>query len=493
MKLLLITLLRFSLQILTSDSVKTASPQERLQIRIDSLSKSQLMQSGTVGISIKSVISGQKILEYNSRKSLTPASTMKLVSSATALMTLGEDFTYQTTLEFSGQVTDSVLLGNIYIKGSGDPSLGSWRFKGRPDYKQLTDIFAYKIKALGIREIKGSIIGDGSLFEENVIPDQWNWGDIGNYYGAGCGGLNINENLFYAVFKPGAYLEPASLTNTLPDLPYYAKLNKVLTDRAGTKDQVMIYSSPYQDVIVLQGFVPSGSQFSVKGSLPDPALFSAFFLKKRLEELKITVTEGATSLMELNKRNLPYVRPLKTTPIYTQVSPTLAELAKECNTHSINLYAEAFLKTPAVFLNLGNTTEAALKGMSQIWMSKGIDLSGFMPKDGSGLSPSGGITTDNMTEILKYMKSEKSFGAFYNSIPVLGVSGTVASLGKRSKAAGNVRAKSGSIEGVRAYAGYFTSKSGELMTFSIILNRYNGNASLATKELEKLMIMMVDL
>lgn len=62
-----------------------------------------------------------------------------------------------------------------------------------------------------------------------------------------------------------------------------------------------------------------------------------------------------------------------------------------------------------------------------------------------------------MTDILKAMYSEKSFKTFYESIPVVGESGTVAHLGKKSKAVGNVRAKSGSIEGVRAYAGYFTA------------------------------------
>jgi D-alanyl-D-alanine carboxypeptidase/D-alanyl-D-alanine-endopeptidase (penicillin-binding protein 4) len=78
---------------------------------------------------------------------------------------------------------------------------------------------------------------------------------------------------------------------TAPDLPYLTKINKVLTDRAGTGDQVMIYSTPYQDAILLEGFVPQGNSFSVKGSIPDPAFYMAFALGKKCEELGIQIQE----------------------------------------------------------------------------------------------------------------------------------------------------------------------------------------------------------
>jgi D-alanyl-D-alanine carboxypeptidase/D-alanyl-D-alanine-endopeptidase (penicillin-binding protein 4) len=103
---------------------------------------------------------------------------------------------------------------------------------------------------------------------------------MGNYYGAGCYGLNINENLFWETFQPKGYMESAGFVKTVPDLPYLTKINKVLTDRAGTGDQVMIYSTPYQDAVLMEGFVPQGSSFSVKGSIPDPAFYMAFALGK---------------------------------------------------------------------------------------------------------------------------------------------------------------------------------------------------------------------
>jgi D-alanyl-D-alanine carboxypeptidase/D-alanyl-D-alanine-endopeptidase (penicillin-binding protein 4) len=288
-------------------------------------------------------------------------------------------------------------------------------------------------------------------------------------------------------------MESASLVKTLPDLPYYQKINRVLTDKAGTGDQVNIYSTPYQDILIMQGFVPAGENFSVKGSIPDPALFSAYYLQKKLLEIGVTVLETPLSYLEANKKNIFYQKPLQTVQIDTLESTPLRDLARECNFQSINLYAETFLKTPSVLMNLGSSTEDAVKGLKQIWQTKGVRLDGLKMKDGSGLSPSNGITPDNMTDVLKVMFLEKSFNAFYESIPIVGVSGTVQNLAKKSKAVGNVRAKSGSIDGVRAYAGYFTARNGEMICFSMMLNKYNSEMGSATKELEKLIILMVEL
>ena len=494
MKLLLITLFKYlAFQTQLTDSLKVITPQEVIQRKIDSLVNSPFLENGFLGLSIKSVNSDKNIVEFNAKKSLHPASTMKLISSATALMALGEDYRYSTILEYSGQIKDSILIGNIIIRGSGDPALGSWRFKNQPDYKQLTDRWAKKIKDLGIKEIRGRIFGDGSFFDENVVPDTWSWGDTGNYYGAGAYGLNMNENLYWVTFKPENYLESAPLVKTSPELPYYHKINRVLTDKAGTGDQVNIYSTPYQDVLIMQGFVPEGKDFSVKGSIPDPALFSGYFLQKKLVENGIAVLESPLSYLEANKKNVFYQKPLQTTQIDTLYSPFLKDLARECNFQSINLYAETFLKTPSVLMNLGSSTENAVKGLNQIWQTKNVKLEGLKMKDGSGLSPANGVTPNNMTDVLKAMYLEKSFNSFYESIPIVGVSGTVQNLAKKSRAVGNVRAKSGSIDGVRAYAGYFTARNGEMMCFSMMLNKYNSDFGNATRELEKLMILMVEL
>ena len=121
-------------------------------------------------------------------------------------------------------------------------------------------------------------------------------------------------------------------------------------------------------------------------------------------------------------------------------------------------------------------------------------MRGFYIKDGSGLSPSGSVTTGNLTDILNAVNKDAGFPDFYKSIAILGLNGTVRNLGKRTRAAGNVRVKSGSIEGTRAYAGYVTSRSGTLLSFSIIAHKYlPGSNRMVTDELVRLMTLMAEL
>ncbi|MFN8356404.1 MAG: D-alanyl-D-alanine carboxypeptidase/D-alanyl-D-alanine-endopeptidase [Spirosomataceae bacterium] len=466
---------------------------QRLQKQIDTLQNSPFLQNGMVGASVKQVKSGKILLQYQHQKSLAPASTMKLITTAAALSVLGESYRYQTSLEYEGDIIDGILRGNIYIKGTGDPSLGSNRHAGFPDYSAIFDKWIAKLKEIGIKEIQGSVIADASLFEENAPPNTWNWNDMGNYYGAGAFGLNVNENLFKVVFKSGKVGENTTVVRTEPELPFLEFINHVSTDKPNTGDQTIFYSRPYDSQVLFEGTIPAGvAEFSVKGSIPDPAYWLAYMFQQKLLDAKLTVCEEPTTVFRIKQKYHRFQSP-KANVLDVVYSPFLMDLIKQCNFQSINLYAESFLKTLSIKLGSDNTTYEGIKVLKQIWQSKGIDLSGFNPKDGSGLSTVSSITADNMTSILSKMGNEPYFQTYYYSIPVLGESGTVRNLGKSSRAAGNVHAKSGSIEGVRAYAGYFTSKSGELYCFSFMLNRYNSDLGNATKALEKLMVMLADL
>jgi serine-type D-Ala-D-Ala carboxypeptidase/endopeptidase (penicillin-binding protein 4) len=460
---------------------------ERIRRQVDSLSATPFLRHGTAGLCIKVVGTQQKIFDYNAQKSLSPASTMKLVATATALVTLGENYTYQTNLEYSGEIRDSVLQGNLWIRGSGDPSLGSARVS--LDRAALIDRWIQKLKFIGIKRIEGSIVADGSYFDDNHTPDTWTWGNMGNYFGAGATGLNFNENSFRAVFRGNNLYETTTLLRTEPDLPFIQKMNQVTAAEAGTGDNVNIYSSPFQNLLVMQGTVPRGQDFGVRGSIPDPGLALAYALHKALNDNKLKVIGDYTSVAQLRAKGESFYRPVMNV-LDIVASPTLRELAQKTNFHSINLYAEALFKTVAVTRGHGNTTEAGIKATESVWRQKGLKMNGLWIKDGSGLSPQNGITPENLTDILLLMNRENSFNAFYESIPQLGVAGTVANLGRGTAAAGNVRAKSGSINAVRAYAGYFRAKNGELMAFSFCFNQYDGNA---TRELEKLMVMMCEL
>ncbi|PMD97259.1 D-alanyl-D-alanine carboxypeptidase/D-alanyl-D-alanine-endopeptidase [Siphonobacter sp. BAB-5405] len=459
---------------------------------LDSLQTSFFMQHGFVSACIKSTRTGETVLAYQHRKSVPPASTMKLITTATALAVLNENYTYTTTLETDGILRNDTLLGNLWIRGSGDPSLGSGRFKSTPTLSELLKSWMTALQAKSIRYVTGQVIGDGTLFDENTIPGGWPWDDLGNYYGAGVSGLNVNENKFRAVFKPGSQVgDSAALLRTEPALPRYTLINRVRTDAAKTGDQVNIYTSPLGTQYFLDGFVPKGpKEFGVSGSIAHPGLYAAQSLRDLLAENGIMTGQEPTTAFDYLRTN---ARPATRDTLSVVQSPVLKDLITECNFQSINLYAEAFLKTVGVALNYGNTTEEGVRALQDVWKAKGLKLPGFRIKDGSGLSPQSVLTLDNMTEILASAAREPYFPVFYSTIAIFGKNGTVKNLGRGTRAADNVRAKSGSIGGSRAYAGYFTGKNGEQYAFALNLQQYDSDFGSAYRELEKLMVQMVDL
>ncbi|WP_232326014.1 D-alanyl-D-alanine carboxypeptidase/D-alanyl-D-alanine-endopeptidase [Spirosoma montaniterrae] len=452
---------------------------------------------GTVALSVRRLRDGTELIGYNARQSLPSASTLKLITTATALAVLGSTYTYTTTLEYDGTIKDSVLTGNIYVRGTGDPSLGTWRFTGYDDIATLMNRWATAVRQAGIRRVQGRVVGDASLYGDITTPDTWPFGDLGNYYGASLSALNINENLYRVFFRPGKTVgSPAEVLRLDPPLPYLSYRNTVTTDAANTGDQVTIYGVPFMNQQWLTGKVPMGepaNEFSVKGSLPDPAFFTAYMLQQAMLQQKITVSNGPLSV----GGGLPdaLTGNGKRVEIARQTSPPLSSLAQQTNFQSINLYAEALLRTAALALDKSvRSTPASIDALTAFWKSKGVNLDGFRIRDGSGLSTVGALTADNMTGLLAAMSREKAYSAFYETIPIVGQSGTVRSLARGTAAAGNIRAKSGSIEGVRAYAGYFTAADGEPMCFCVLVNKFTpGQNRTITQELEKVFVGLVGL
>ncbi|HLL95055.1 MAG TPA: D-alanyl-D-alanine carboxypeptidase/D-alanyl-D-alanine-endopeptidase [Spirosoma sp.] len=467
---------------------------QRLLQQLDLFQTSPAIRFGTVALSVRRVRDNQEVIGYNARLSLPSASTLKLITTATALSVLGPTYTYTTTLEYDGTLRDSVLTGNIYIRGSGDPSLGSWRFPGYPDLPALLKSWSTAVQAAGIRRVQGTVVGDASLYNDLTTPDTWPFGDLGNYYGASLSALNVNENLYRVFFRPGQTVGAAAIVSRFdPAVPYISFRNTVTTDAAKTGDQVTIYGAPFQNQQWLTGKVPTGTEFSVKGALPDPAYHAAYALHQQLIQNSVAIEYSPLSV---GGGLSPVPGPsAKRTVLAQYQSPALKELARETNYQSINLYAEALLRTTALRLNRTvRSTSASLDALTMFWKGKGLDLSGFRIRDGSGLSSVGALTASNMTGILSVMSRDSAFSVFYETIPIVGKTGTVRTLARGTAAAGNVRAKSGSIEGVRAYAGYFTATDGERMSFCLLVNKFTpGNNRTVTTELENIFVGLVGL
>lgn len=455
------------------------------------LQNSELLKNGTLAFCLKSTRDDRTILALNYNRSLPSASTLKLVSTASALSVLGGDFIYKTYLEYDGVIEKDTLKGNLYLRGTGDPTLGSERFKDMPSLTAVVARWEAAIKKAGIKHITGGVLADPTFFDSKALPDSWIWGDLGNYYGAGVQGLNINENSYRLFFRSGKSIgDPAELVKTEPELPNFRFTNKVTTEEPGTGDQVIIYASPMSNEIVLTGTIPRGtSLFTVKGAIPDGAYQAAYLLTQSLKKQSIyTTSEPGIFLATLSKG----LYPRKT--LDEQTSSPLKQISQQTNWWSVNIFADGLLKTTGKRLEYKSDYDDAVKAIKNYWTSKGVDMQGFFVKDGSGLSPSGSLTVNNLTGILNAMAKDRAYADFYESIAVLGQHGTVRNLGKGTRAAGNVRAKSGSIEGTRAYAGYVTTKSGERLSFAMIAHKYEPEASREiSNRLVQLMTLLAEL
>ncbi|NCP46513.1 MAG: hypothetical protein GW818_08885, partial [Flavobacteriales bacterium] len=192
---------------------------------------------------------------YDENRALIPASTLKLLTTATAFEILGKETRFKTSILYQGEIDtiNKVLNGNIIINGGGDPALGSHRFQNH--YGAIFRKWAIEIKNLGIDSINGAIITDATIFN-NQLPSTWIWGDIGNYYGAGANGLSVYENFYTLSLKSasevGGKVEINSVTPKIPNLDL---TNNIVSNSVG-KDLAYIYGGPNQFNRLISGSIP---------------------------------------------------------------------------------------------------------------------------------------------------------------------------------------------------------------------------------------------
>lgn len=421
------------------------------------------ISKSTVVASIKSCKSGNTVVEFNANKAINSASTLKLITTGLLLEEVGPNFQYKSTFSYSGNIQNGVLNGNIYLFSNGDPSLASTRY-GK-DFKWIAQKVLENLKRMGVSSINGKIIAIDKLFLAYDFPDYWAWNDMGNYFGAIPYQLNFNENQFEVYFKAGNLLDsPATLQRIEPQNAAWKIINQVHTAEVGSGDQVYMYSSPLDNTILLKGTVPLGaSNFKVKGSIPNPPKFFAEMLEKEFEKLGLSVRGGVALESSL---------PISTSNFFEIDSPPLSSLIRDCNHSSINLYADAFLRTLGLKQLGVGTWQSGLDAMKMNYSQKGLNSSNLMVMDGSGLSPQGTITAIGMTDFLYSMSQSANFQPFLNSIPIAGKSGTVAGLNMGNSST-VIHVKSGTIKSTRAYAGYFYNRNNELMCFMVCVNRYD--------------------
>lgn len=437
---------------------------------------------------------GETIAELNPNMALKPASTLKLLSTATALELLGPEFQFETILEYSGVIDKKThfLQGNLFIRGGGDPSLGSKYFDLTKDKQFLTD-WALAIKEFGIDSISGRIIADARTYSWDIVPPTWSWINMGNYYGAGPCGLCIYDNYYSVYFNTGHIIgDTAEIVKVVPHIPGL-KFDNTITADSISYDDAYIYGAPYSAIRYARGQLPiDKSSFLVKGSIPDPAFIAAIQLDSILKVNHINIQKQPSTIRILAQENEKDNKKRK--PFYSTLSPQLYEIITQTNIHSINLFAEHCLIEAGIKLGAKAETTPAIDSLVSYWKINGMDTQGLSLFDGSGLSQYNAITPHQLVYLLSYMKTKSEhFDIFYKSFAIAGKTGTIKNMFINTSAEGKLRAKSGTLTRVKAYSGYVTSKSGREIAFSMVANNFSGKSQEASAQLEELMIALAEL
>ncbi len=413
---------------------------------------------------------GKLVFSRNEQLGLAPASCQKIVTSISAFELLGKNYYYKTFIGHDGIIKDGKLIGNIIITGSGDPTLGSWRWPQTKRELLFANILA-AIRKKNISSIEGGIYINDLDFSFQPLPDGWIWQDIGNYYGAGAWGFNWNENQFDLNLKPGN--KTGDQTEIISTSPVDLKndfSNMISTGPKGSGDNAYIYTAPFSERLFATGTIPAGeNKFTIAGSMPNPPLYFAKSLSDYFNKNKMVTNAEADSYSHLfmNKGKAPMLMKI----IDSIISPSLDSINYWFLKKSVNLYGEALVKTIGFEKLKQGKTDSGMSLIKNFWSGKGIDKASLKIIDGSGLSPANRITTKALVTMLQFARNQQWFGSFYSALPVLN----------------GINMKDGYINGVRSYSGFIKSSKGTEYSFSFIVNNFDGNPGTVREKMWRLL------
>ena len=425
------------------------------------------MSRGAWAVDVRSLATGEELYALDAQRLMMPASNMKILTTAAAAEALGWDYRFTTTLETAAPVESGTLKGDLFVRGSGDPTINARDGRAPAVLAQ----WAAALRALGISRIDGRIVGDDQAFDDEGIGQGWAWDYLQFGYAAPVGALEFNENMASLVVRPGAQageIAQAALTAGAG----LRVTSRVRTVAAGAPTEIGYRRRLDEPVLEVSGTVVAGAPAEERFvAVVNPTIYFAQSLKDALIERGIEVTGAAADIDDI-AAEMPSP-PGDRRILASTSSPPLAQIAAVLMKVSQNLYAETLVKAiGAARGGLGTFAggAAAIRSMLASW---GVTDDAFVIADGSGLSRYNYVTASALTVVLERMyKDPKHRDAFVATMPIAGKDGTITSRMRRTRAEGNAAAKTGSISNVRALSGYVRTRDGEMLVFSILANDF---------------------
>ena len=430
------------------------------------------VQRGHFGFKVVDLQTGQTLAQRENRNFFTPASNVKLYSTAFALDRLGPDYRFQTELLTSGAWRPGqTALSDLELLGGGDANLSGRVLPyavNAKDGDPLTGIkdLAQKLCEAGVTEIDGEVTGVATRYGSDLYPDGWTIDDALYGYGAPVSSLTVNDSVVTLSMKPGELGELAGI-ETSPGLDHFVFINEVQTD-GSDRAQIEVTRPPGSNEIVLRGTIGvQAPTWEQDLGVEDPALFAAQALMQALRDEGVVVRGSAAS-----RYCSPDCSDHAGTPLAVHQSPPLWEDLQVTNKVSQNLHAEMLFRETSYAISGDGTLRAARAAREDFLKSIGIaqDGTGFVLDDGSGLARQDLTTPDSTVALLQYMWKSPLRDVWLRSLPVGGVDGSLEHRFRNMVAADHVHAKTGSIAHVNSLSGYIETQKHGWLAFSIMVN-----------------------
>ncbi len=432
-------------------------PSEVLQFKhkVDKLLSHSCLKKKEFGALIYSLDRKEPLYSRNSERLLIPASNLKLVTTALALKELGPDFRFETNLYSDGKIEGDHLIGDLYIKGFGDPKLVT---------EQMW-LLANELKNVPIHKITGNIIADDSYFDRQRRVKTWKSKPGAQAYNAPLGALSFNFNTITAFINPGKKPGDKPIVLVEPETRYIRVSNLASTISKNKKAELWVnrVDQESHDKVTVSGTIRQNQKRATYYlNITDPTNYAVNVFKEYLERAGVEVTG--------NTQNGTV--PPKAKRLVRHESEPIALALRGLNKFSNNFVAEQILKTLAAKrFGPPGTTENGLKFLKDYMQSIGVPANEYKIVDASGLSRQNRLSPAHLVAVLEDMHSDLSvYPEFVSALGVMGLDGNVKRRMNGVKEAQKARVKTGTLNRVSSLSGYFQSQDGEQFAFSILMN-----------------------
>jgi serine-type D-Ala-D-Ala carboxypeptidase/endopeptidase (penicillin-binding protein 4) len=440
-----------------------------LRQSIDSMVEVPEFRSANWGLLVVDPVRGDTLYARNADKLFMPASNQKLLTGSTALTQLGPDYRWVTTLFARGPVRAGTLRGDLVVRGNGDPTVSDHMHPG--DALAPLRAFADSLRALGVTRIRGRVVAAPSPFTDSPLGFGWAWDDLDESYSAGIDALYFNEGFTQVVVYGGrragdpvrAVTRPAA---TYPRLIVQARTVARAASGASTADSIaaqpaiLVGQDSSHTGVLVSGTIAIGDSAVLEIAFRNqPAAYVAA-LSEALRAGGITI-DGARTDSTARLDSLAAI-----------LSPPLRDVFPYFEKPSQNQIGEILFKTLALTRTGVGTADSAQQVVSRQLLAWGAAPDGFSVRDGSGLSRHDYVSPRTIIHVLDAMRHSPDFSVFYDALPIAGVDGTIRNRMKDTPAAGNVHAKTGTLDKARSLSGYVTTADGRMLLFSALCNNY---------------------